>query len=225
MWLKEEPTKGGSPLPCGFSSKIFGTVIGILHESKEKQLNGVQLIGDLTKKWAIESKSPGDNQPDPMNGIYFGVSVFAHYIGYITLQGEKLSEETNSKAVISNDRVAEISREFMKRVVTFKTSLELSGIDMVGILSILISETASCRGRRWHDLDFINKMIDANVTLTPTEQEKNKMEFRIPKMMQKQSTQGPINLNLAEHRLLNKLISNKFSILNAIKGMFPRWKE
>lgn len=228
MWSKEEPRDETSQIPVGLNPVVYGTVIGHLHEHKESHANGIQFIYELTRRWALQNKSPQSGQADPLNGIYFGAAVLANYIGYITDYGEKLNEEQKSgtPTVISNDRVAELVQEFIKKVVTWiREPLELSNLDLIGIISITIAEVASCRGRRWHDFDLINKMIEA-IVRSPEAEKKGFISSILPSALQKpERKRGPVTLTAEEQKVLTKIISRKFRLGKAVKDIFPKWRE
>eukprot|EP01127_Copromyxa_protea_P012266 TRINITY_DN3178_c0_g1_i4.p1 TRINITY_DN3178_c0_g1~~TRINITY_DN3178_c0_g1_i4.p1 ORF type:complete len:124 (-),score=16.09 TRINITY_DN3178_c0_g1_i4:79-450(-) len=122
--------------------------------------------------------------------------------------GEQIVDKNGRSTVLSNDKVAELAQEYITFLLSFmKTHMELEKIDHVGYLSVLISETAKCRDRRWHDIDLINKMISATAT-TDTKDDRN-----------------ILFLNYSEHTLLSKLVVKKFSLWVAMKEMINMNKE
>jgi hypothetical protein len=225
LWASEQPLND-SNLPVGLESKFFARVVALLHESKEKHITGAQIIADLTIKWIKESKAPSTSQQDPLNGVYFGVSAFAHYIGYLTASGEQKKGDKGSTLVISNDAVANLTREFVKNLMSFlQTQVELSNLDLVGILSVLFAETSRCRGRRWHDFDLINRMVTATVTAEEQFESNGGLLSKWFSIQEEHPPAGIVKLSQEELKLLNELVARKFRLLNAVKDMFSSKKE
>lgn len=230
MWMREATEDADGEK--GLDSVFYGTLIGSLFETKETHDAGVQFMVDITRKWVQEAKSPRDKQVDPINGIYFGLSVFANYIGHITRYGEAQEQPKDAKSspIISNERVADLSHDFVGKILgAFRGPLGLSNLDMIGMLSITIAETSCSRGRRWHDLDLINKMIDATVSTVGDEGSKTKgfIDRFLPASLQKPERKktGIVKLTDQEQKLLNRLISRKFRLWKAVKDVFPKWGE
>eukprot|EP01126_Amoeba_proteus_P042412 TRINITY_DN460_c0_g1_i3.p1 TRINITY_DN460_c0_g1~~TRINITY_DN460_c0_g1_i3.p1 ORF type:complete len:326 (-),score=64.09 TRINITY_DN460_c0_g1_i3:247-1224(-) len=185
----------------GLESVAFGTIVGMIaiesrNTSKGTHYDAIPLISELVLGWSTRTH-PILKHPDPLNALYFGVSVFANYVGYIS------QPERGKTNIPSNSDIAAFAGRFAQEIHKhFESSLELTKFDMMGLFTFLIAETTSRVGRRWHDFDLIEKMT---TSLTSLDNPKFPWDGK-------------------DLSTLSKLIGRKFSLISLVKQVyFPRW--